>query len=188
MILDTSHGFNIIEIISQPDCKDFSCLFNGLEGTHLVNPSKGDVRKLLREHPERPLILSGHGDSNGLYNHMWNGYVITSRDVDLLRKQQAIIGIWCYAGNFADKYNLTGFFTSMFISTEEESVKEGLPAKQEDISYESQLFCKRLNFLMKKCPEINKWPDILRSKANIHKQFVGFNYECLAYFNKTENL
>ena len=115
MIINTTNGFNMIEVNSRPDCQDFSCLYDRLQGTHLLNPSKSEVKKLLTTHPERPLILSGHGDDNGLYNHLWNGYLISSKDVELLRKQQVIIGVWCFAGNFADRYGLKGFFTSMFI-------------------------------------------------------------------------
>lgn len=183
MIINTTNGFNMIEVNSRPDCQDFSGLYDRLQGTHLLNPSKSEVKKLLTTHPERPLILSGHGDDNGLYNHLWNGYLISSKDVELLRKQQVIIGVWCYAGNFADRYGLKGFFTSMFISTENEAVELGFTATQEEISRASRLFANRLNNCMREQPCISEWGDILRDKAGITKGFVGYNYEALAYFD-----
>lgn len=183
MYIDASHGFNMIDIISKPDCKDFEGLFANLPGEHLVNPSKGVVRTLLRSHPERPLILCGHGDPGGLYNKDWNGYVIDSNIVDMLRKQQCIIGVWCYASEFADKYGLKGFFTSMFISTEEESIYEQRPGTAEDITNENKLFCKRLNRCIRENSWINDWPRELCRKANIMKPFVRFNYEALAVYD-----
>ncbi len=185
MILDTSHGFNMIDIQSKPDCKDFTGIFEGLEGTHIVNPSKGQVKKLLKEHPERPLIICGHGDSTGVYNHMWNGYIITSKDVELLRKQQAIIGVWCYAGNFADAYNLKGFFTSMFISNTDEAM-DILQTKysEQEIVEENIWFSKKLNELIHSGIPMEQWFQILQDHSiNSEKKFVKYNYEAMAYFN-----
>lgn len=181
--------FDIITVESQPDCKNFRGIYGGLDGDILLNPSKGQIRTMLRAHPERPLILSGHGTESGLLNKDWNGYVVDSRMVDMLRKRACIIGVWCYAGNFADRYGLHGFFTSMFISTPEEAADCGFPnAVPEDITNENILFSKRLNKLLKELcicdgkPMIEDWPRRISQKANISKGFVRYNYEAMAVF------
>ena len=185
MLLDISHGFNMIEIRSKEDCNDFSYIFDGLKGTHLINPTKGQVRKLLKEHLERPLIICGHGDSSGVYNHTWTGYILTSKEVDFLRKLSAIIGVWCYASNFADSYNLKGFFTSMFISNTDEAM-DILQTKysEQEISEENIWFSKKLNELILSGIPMEQWTQILQDHSiNSEKKFVKYNYEALGYFD-----
>lgn len=181
--------FDIIVVESQPDCKDFRGIYEGLDGDILINPSKGQVRTMLRAHPERPLIISGHGTESGLLNKDWNGYVVDSRLVDMLRKRSCIVGVWCYAGNFADRYGLHGFFTSMFISTPEEADECGFPeADPMDITRENQLFSKRINKLLKDLhmcdgrPLLDNWVLELQRKADISKGFVRYNYEAMGIF------
>lgn len=181
--------FNVIHIVSKPDCDDFRGIYEGLNGDILINPGKSMVRSIIRSHPERPLILSGHGTEDGLLNKDWNGYVISSKDVDMLRKVPCIIGVWCYAGNFADRYGLHGFFTSMFISTPKEAADYGFPnTTPEDITRENQLFSKRLNHLCKSLsfvngrPSMDNWLFELQRRADISKGFVRFNYEAMGVF------
>lgn len=181
--------FDVIAVDSKEDCKGFHGIWEGLKCNLLLNPSKGQVRSMLREHPERPLILNGHGTPNGLLNKDWNGYVVDSRVVDMLRKRSCIIGVWCYASEFADKYDLKGFFTSMFISTQEEAVNEGFThADPDDITKENQIFAKRLNLLCKNLvfidgmPGVDNWILELQRKADITKGFVRFNYEAMTVY------
>jgi len=181
--------FDVITVESHPDCTDFRGIYEGLKCNLLLNPSKGQVRSMLREHPERPLILNGHGTPNGLLNKDWNGYVVDRRVVDILRKRSCIIGVWCYASEFADKYDLKGFFTSMFISTQEEAVNEGFThADPDDITKENQIFAKRLNRLCKDLtfidgrPSFDNWILELQRKADITKGFVRFNYEAMTIY------
>lgn len=182
--------FDVIAVDSKEDCKDFHAIWDSLRCNILMNPSKGQVRTMLREHPERPLIINGHGTWDGLLNKDWNGYVVDSRVVDILRKRSCIIGVWCYASEFADKYDLKGFFTSMFISTPQEAANEGfVHADPEDITKENQIFAKRLNRLCKDLcfvdgrPCMDTWVMELQRHADICKGFVRFNYEAMAVFN-----
>lgn len=189
-MLQKCDKFDIIAVESKLDCRDFRGIYEGLDGDTLINPSKGQVRSMLRAHPERPLIINGHGTENGLLNKDWNGYVVDSGIVDMLRKRPCIIGVWCYAGNFADKYGLHGFFTSMFISTPDEATDLGfLNAIPEDITNENRLFAKRINKLCKDLhmldgkPLMGDWIHQLQSKADISKGFVRFNYEAMAVYD-----
>ena len=75
----------------------------------LRNPT---LTKLMNVTPEVSIVDS-------IKNEKLNSYLIDSEMVHLLRDKE-IIGIWCNASNFAYKYDLKGFFTSMFISNEKE--------------------------------------------------------------------
>lgn len=178
--------FDVIAVDSKEDCQDFHAIWDGLRCNLPLNPSKGQVRSMLREHPERPLIINGHGTPNGLLNKDWNVYVVDSRVVDMLRRRSYIIGVWCYASEFADRYDLKGFFTSMFISTPEEAINEGfIHADPEDITKENRIFTKRLNRLCKDLcfvdgrPSMDSWVMELQRRADICKGFVRFNYEAM---------
>lgn len=188
-MLQSDLTFDVIAVDSKEDCKDFHDIWKGLKCNLLLNPSKGQVRSMLHEHPERPLIINGHGTPNGLLNKDWNGYVVDSRVVDILRKRSCIIGVWCYASEFADKYDLKGFFTSMFISTPQEAAMEGfVHADPEDITKENLIFAKRLNRLCKGLgfvndrPCMDNWMYELQHKADITKGFVRFNYEAMSVY------
>ena len=183
MILDPTYGFNVVNMVTRDDNRDFTEILNGLTGDILVNPRRSAVRKLLSAHPERPLVLLGHGTPRGLLNEKWDGYVVGSGLVQLLRKQQCIIGVFCYAGNFADEYNLHGFFTSMFISNVSESVDEGFPSTHESIQRENILFSKKLNNLILNEPNMALWVPKLQEYGLNHKEpFVRFNYEAMAFY------
>lgn len=185
MILDPTYGFNVVNMVTRDDCQDFAGIYANLNGDILHNPSKSQVKKLLVAHPERPLVLSGHGTPCGLLNKDWNGYVVGSELVQFLRKQQCIIGVFCYAGNFADTYGLHGFFTSMFISNVSESVDEGYPANSEIIQRENTEFSKRLNNLILNEPNMALWASKLQEYGLNHKEpFVRFNYEAMAFYEK----
>ena len=188
-MLQSDLTFDVIAVDSKEDCKDFHGIWEGLKCNLLLNPSKGQVRSILREHSERPLIINGHGTPNGLLNKDWNGYVVDSRVVDMLRKRSCIIGVWCYASEFADKYDLKGFFTSMFISTPQEAAMEGfVHADPEDITKENLIFAKRLNRLCKDLcfvdgrPCMDTWVMELQGHADICKGFVRFNYEAMSVY------
>lgn len=165
------------------DTKDFECLTHGFEevGNILINPSKSAVRCLLRS-STNDLVLFGHGDENGLYNVRMDGYVINSKDVDLLRKRN-VIGIWCYAGNFADKYGLHGFFTSMFISNINEAINLNFDVTQEEIKSENIKFAVSINALLRRHVPYSDWVRNLQEIASFSDlPFVHYNYEALAYY------
>lgn len=83
------------------------------------------------------IILLGHGSPSGLFIHLRT--FIDSQFVYLLRQKQ-LVGIWCNADKFAEKYNLSGFFTGMFISDYEEAISEGVKATAEEIKYSNDFF------------------------------------------------
>lgn len=181
--------YTMIWVDSKEDTKDFAPIFQGLQGELLKNPSKYQVKQVLKAHPERPLLVCGHGDSTGVYNEDMTDYVLGKLNVHLLKELPYMIGIWCYAGNFADHYHLRGFFTSMFISNHEEATECGFGmANPETIAKENIKFSERINLLIHNQIPPKEWPVLLQQLAHIQnlepdEAFVGYNYEALAWFD-----
>lgn len=169
----------VIHIISKDDTKDFSGIYNDLDATVLINPSTSIARKAIVD--ERDIVvLIGHGTEYGLFNKNLNGYFIDSSWVQILRNK-TVIGIWCYAGNFADRYGLRGFFTSNFISNVDELLECGFNNFENSditIEYENIWFSNRLNYYLRTNVPIQDWIIDLQNNASI-MPFVQYNYEAL---------
>lgn len=124
------------------------------------------------------VVFCGHGDSEGLLYPTFEGEFI-NKDNLYLYKDKTIIGIWCYASDFAIKYKLHGFFSSMFISDIEEAYDNCCYDKTEDINEENILFAQRLNKLIKDKVNMEDWSDILEEQSDSNIDFVKFNYDGL---------
>jgi len=166
------------------DTKILSRIYEKLNNiTLLHNEKKSSIKRLLRFTGNEPVMLLGHGNQLGLFNKLQNGYAIDSECVQWLR-DRPVIGIFCYASDFADKYGLHGFFTSMFISNMQEAIIEqrDQDATEEIISYQESLFCDRIHELLIRNTPMSEWPRILQSQADLSLPFVRFNYETLTYY------
>ena len=176
---------DIITVVSKEDTEDFECLYNGgLPGHTLINPTRLQVKEMLEAHTYRPLLIFGHGDERGLYDKDY-GYLIGAKEIPLLRQRSCIIGVWCYASNFADHYDLKGFFTSMFISNMEEAIIHQVDrgATPEKIKEENIKFAKNLKKAIIEKQPIENWAKTFQDGADISLPFVRFNYEALSYFD-----
>lgn len=169
---------------NSPDAKILSRIYEGLDRITLsYNRSKSNIKRLLRITGDEPVMLLGHGSPQGLFNVSQNGYAVGSECVEWLRGRP-VIGIFCYASDFADKYGLHGFFTSMFISNMTEAIYEqrDQDATEEVISSQQYIFCDRIRELLIKNTPLSQWPEILQSQADLSIPFVRFNYEALTYY------
>lgn len=175
----------VIHIVSSQDTKDFSDIYDGLNAIVLINPSKSECKQAIMNTPGK-IILIGHGTEYGLLNEKLNGYLIDSEMVHLLRDKE-IVGIWCNASNFADRYGLKGFFTSMFISNEKELIECGFKTFEnceEEISKQNRRFSLRLNILLRLNKPTSEWCEYLtNSLSNNEKDFVYYNYEAMCSLN-----
>lgn len=171
-----------IHIDSKADTGCLSAAYS--DDSHvLYNPTKGEVRKALKTFTGRKVVLLGHGDINGLYNKDWNGYVIDSSLVQLLRGFE-IIGIWCYATEFARRYGLHGFFTSMFISNADEATELGFNGcLGGDIEDNLRLFCERVRKLILTGFPTSIWYDYFMEQPEIEEPYVRYNYEAMEFFD-----
>jgi hypothetical protein len=171
----------VIHIISKEDTNDFSGIYEGLENTTvLINPKKSECKKAIINEKER-IIFIGHGTAWGLLNQRLDGFIVDSNMVQFLRGKD-IIGIWCNASDFGDRYNLTGFFTSMFISNTDELVDCGFQIFEdcdEEIKKQNKIFASRINqFLTANTPS-KEWEMKLYNSLENEKEFVYYNYETM---------
>jgi len=117
------------------------------------------------------ILLLGHGTSHGLLGIEWGMnlsrtgqpvLVVGEKEVDTLRfhkskkdyeKQHrdfecSIVGLWCYANEFALKYGLRGLYSGMIISEIDEALNFGFNVGRDLISETNQAFCERLSRLL----------------------------------------
>ena len=170
----------VIHIISTEDTNDFSGIYAGLDATILINPTASECRRAIIDETEQ-IVLIGHGTECGLLNQRLDGYIIDSRMVQFLRDKD-VIGIWCNASNFADRYDLTGFFTSMFISNSRELNECGFQTFDncdEEIMRQNQIFASRINQLLSTNTPSKEWAAILFDSLNNEERFVYYNYEAM---------
>ena len=170
----------VIHIISTEDTNDFSGIYDGLDATILINPSTRIAREAIVDEQDT-IVLIGHGTDYGLLNKNLNGYFIDSGWVNLLRNK-TIIGIWCNASNFADRYDLMGFFTSMFISNAQELIDCGFQTFDncdEVIRIQNQIFASRINQLLSANTPSRDWATILFDSLDNEESFVYYNYEAM---------
>lgn len=166
------------------DAAILSSIYDGLDNVMVCyNHGKSNIKRLLRITGNEPVMLLGHGTPMGLLNISQNGFAVGSEHVEWLRNRP-VIGIFCYASEFADKYGLQGFFTSMFISNMGEAIIEQRDqlATDELIASQQKLFCDRIRNLIDTNTPLSQWVDILQSQADLSIPFVRFNYEALCYF------
>lgn len=167
-----------------PDAALLSGIYKGLDNITLCyNRSKSNIKRILRITGDEPVMLLGHGTPQGLLNISQTGFAVGSEHVEWLRNR-SVIGIFCHASDFADRYDLHGFFTSMFISNMEEAVmlQRDKGSSEEDIASQQRLFCERVHALLADRTPLKQWPEILQSQADFNIPFVRFNYEALTYY------
>lgn len=170
----------VIHIISTNDTKEFSGIYDGLQATILINPTKSECKRAMINEKER-IVFIGHGTEWGLLNQRLDDFIVSSDMVQFLRGKD-IIGIWCDASNFASRYDLTGFFTSMFISNYHELVKCGFDTFdgcESEIKRQNEIFASRINQLLSANTPSREWADILFNSLDHEKRFVYYNYKAL---------
>lgn len=171
----------VIHIISTEDTNDFAGIYEGLNATILINPTSSECKRAIINEQDR-IVLIGHGTEYGLLNQRLDGYIIDSKMIQFIRGKN-IIGIWCNASNFADRYDLTGFFTSMFISNTNELMECGFQAFEnceEEIRRQNLIFAERINELLTANTPSGDWATILyNSLTNSDERFVYYNYEAM---------
>ena len=180
---------DVIYMNTLPDTDEFGVIFKELPCTNvLVNPNRRQVNDLLSASTNR-LLICGHGDECGVYGEpeivntriCWGGHVLDRSHAELLRRRE-VIGIWCYAGNFADNHGLHGFFTSMFISNTNEAADFGFKTDAKTVSDENVFFAKAVRHLVENGVPLSEWVWTLQHTAHTDIPFVRFNYEALAYY------
>ena len=171
----------VIHIISTEDTNDFAGIYEGLDATILINPTSSECKRAIINEQDR-IVLIGHGTDWGLLNQRLDGFMVGSNMVQFLRGKD-IIGIWCNASNFANRYDLTGFFTSMFISNTDELIECGFQTFEnceEEIRRQNLIFASRINELLAAHIPSRNWATLLYDiLTNRDERFVYYNYEAM---------
>ena len=160
-------------------------LYEGLDCTVFLNPQMDDTERIQRaivNDDDNLVLITGHGTPCGLLSVDWKDYIVNDAWADILR-QKTVIGIWCYASEFADRNNLHGFFTSMFVSNLNEAIENHVAryATSDNIREQMELFCRTINCFMRGNIPMDEWVGNLQQMC-CDLQFVRFNYEALSYF------
>lgn len=175
-----------VHIISTNDTKDFNHIYDAFEcrdgTTILINPHKSLFKDAIKKEKDT-IVLIGHGTEDGLLNKRLDGLIL-DREMLPMIKDKNIVGIWCNASTFASKYDLKGFFTSMFISNKEEFLECGLETfdgYESTIGRENRRFANHLNYHLLSGTPLKDLCRIMKEEADllISNSIVRYNYEGL---------
>lgn len=173
----------VIYVNSMDDTEDLRLVYENIDCEVLYNASKSTIREYLSKMPEgATVIMLGHGSGSGLFDHNWMGYCIDSTMVQFLRDKKCV-GIWCHASDFARRYDLKGFFTSMFISNKCEALGYGYEGEDKEIFEHTRKFCLDVNQYLIECKPFEEWIENLYLNADTTIGYVKFNYDGLCYFD-----
>lgn len=172
---------------SMADTATFAPLFKDIEGIYLYNPTREELEKVLIENPTETFMCLGHGSPRGLFSADMHGFLLDRDNVHLL-KDRDVIGIWCYASDFARLNNLRGFFTYMFISNAQECSYHRCGNYYNEVVYEqNRIFAEKVRGLIAENKPMEEWVDYLYESCDSSLDFVNFNYSNLAYFDGENN-
>jgi hypothetical protein len=124
-------------------CKETTTIVTG-------GMSAEDVLQSVKDH-ER-VIMMGHGSPRGLFGiNFNNSFVIDKNHVEALSYKKQNVYIWCNADQFVNNYQLSGFYSGMFISEIYEAEYCGLKnIVQEDVDVSNNFFAEELGKLINK--------------------------------------
>lgn len=133
------------------------------------------------------IIFCGHGDGFGCWspctllgdttpNVYHINYTVSPRNKHLL-KGKKVIGIWCYASDFAKDYKVEGFFSYMFISNPREARYLGISEPSyERITRSEVKFCDMVNTFLKDDIPLQDWKGIISANTDKNFDVEKFNY------------
>ena len=155
-------------------------IYKDLENTDIITTtvSNSIIRNAIISHDK--IYLLGHGTEYGLLSSNFDRFIINSKHVQFLRDKE-IIGIWCNADVFAEKYNLHGLFSGMVISELNESIACGVISNEDEINTENDIFAKNLRYCLDNFT-LNDIPKKFSSLNKTNTELTNFNYNSLYYF------
>ena len=131
---------------------------------------------------EDTILFCGHGSSHGLLHPNFSEYILHELNCHLIHARR-VIGVWCYASDFARTQHLRGFFTSMYISNLNEAYTHGYTtALATEIEYSLRLFTERLNTLIINEEPMDSWYAAINNQLDTRNEVEVFNYHGLRYY------
>lgn len=165
-------------------------LWNGMPDVKVVEIGKftRNARRMVDEaiaQETEMLVMCGHGTPEGLINPNftdYDRYLIDRRNKDLIRAK-SIVGIWCHARDFAERYGVRGFWSSMFISNLMEAHINGIyNTDGGTITHDETMFCLFTNYLIRNNVPQENWIDVLCKCVDFNDPVIRFNYSGLVYY------
>ena len=144
--------------------------------------SRKEIEEINRaiESEEDTLIVCGHGTEDGCLSPHFD-YTLSSSNKDMIRAKR-FIGIWCNALTFAKKNNVSGFFSSMFITNTVEADYMGMGNVGKERIKESEMkFVNTLNSLLRNNLPMKKWKEAFTSIIDTTNEVEVFNFSSLIY-------
>lgn len=114
--------------------------------------------------------------------------IVGSQHVQFLR-DKLVVGVFCNANMFAERYGLTGLFTGMIISEMQEAIDWNVKTDEEELFLENMFFANNLNNCIKYCNSLKEVPGMMKGfiKEN-SSPLVRFNYESVFWIEKGETI
>lgn len=168
---------------SDPSTKMLGLIYEGLDNVTLFDSweQRDEIRAALAAAPrEEPVLLLGHGCPYGLYDLRY-GLVLTDADAELLKDRPNLVGIWCYASDYASRHGLKGFFSGMFISEEPEAWVNGVDAEAEEIDGKAWDFAGRFGDMLRAGMPLEDAARELMDPRHVDSDLTRFNYSRLTW-------
>jgi hypothetical protein len=176
---------------NDPSTGFLDVLYKGRPGDFVIlteKDSNSKVDDMLRSKEFDCVMMLGHGTENGLLapngKNMYGRLIISARNVQALREHKKLIGIWCNANIFAEKYSLSGLFSGMVISELSEAADWNVPADEDSLIEHRRLWAIHLAAAIDKHPDnLEDICDDMLSHLNEKSSLLEkFNYESVYSF------
>lgn len=147
--------------------------------------SNRNIRERIGTAPkEEMVVMLGHGCDKGLFapygENQFARTIVDSRLVYLLREHPCM-GIWCYANEFAENYELKGLFSGMVVSDANEANDLCLDFDGEDIGQLNKQYALDLEYCFRHYP-LGSIPKIMLEVQDYNSPIKDFNYKSLYFY------
>ena len=166
-----------------PSTRMLSLIYEGLADVTIFNSwqQRKEILNVIEATPkEEPIFLLGHGSSSGLLDKRF-GFIIRDEDADLLKNRPNLVGIWCYASDFAYRHGLKGFFSGMFISEFTEALHCKVNTNTKEIEDKAFDFAFRFGNMLSMGIPLNQIVEDLTSPCHHDSELTSFNYSRLTW-------
>ena len=168
---------------NDPSTRMLCATYEGIEGVTLFDSweQRGEILKAIAAAPkDEPILLLGHGCPSGLLD-MRVGLVLNNMDAELLKDRPNLVGIWCYASDYAHEHGLKGFFSGMFISEEPEAWANGVDAGEVEINDRAWDFSERFGDMLRAGRPLAEIAAELMDPRHRDSALTEFNYSRLTW-------
>lgn len=179
-------------VIHPTDCTttELKGLYAGQNDVVLLNEQSSDkeiCHALYHSPASETIMILGHGYDGGLFSRfddklpMFDRIIVGHKHAYYLRYHR-VIGIWCFAYDYAVKENIHGLFSGMFISEIEEAEEWNVETTADEIKREFVKFVERLRLLLDEETPWHEIPERLRQMDDVKSPLTLFNYSSIYYY------